>query len=188
MEPFISLPYSEYESINQIQKYFKKADYSVCVPVSRQQKGLDFIILHTKSGKVLRFQVKGSRPFVNSTPDVEKGDYKYTFLFSNFHDRFSPGAADVYLLFGMYPVYDMSKNIKHKTQFWKTIVLAFTDDEMERFLGSIYTKNGKSRDRFFYISFNDPKGIIVSRGRADKPDITSHLLAHRASSLLERAS
>jgi hypothetical protein len=109
-------------------------------------------------------------------------------LFSNFHDRFNRGAADVYLLFGMYPVYDMSKNIKHKTQFWKTIVLAFTDDEMEELLGSIYTKNGKSRDRFFYIEFNDPKKIIVSRGRADKPDITSHLLANRAPSLLKLTS
>ncbi|MBL7135865.1 MAG: hypothetical protein ISS81_04625 [Candidatus Marinimicrobia bacterium] len=45
MEGVFSLPYSEYEVINQLQKKLKKSEgYSFYIPTSRQQKGIDFII------------------------------------------------------------------------------------------------------------------------------------------------
>jgi len=188
MEPIISLPYSEYESIIQIQRHFRKNDgFSVCVPVSRQQKGIDFIILNTENSKVLRFQVKGSRPYAQSSSDQKKhGAFKYTFWFNNFHDRYEQGTADVYVLFGLFPVYDIKKNIKSRTTFWESFVLAFTDTEMGRFLDSIRTKDGQRHDKFFYVSFNDLTEVIVTRGRKDRPNISHHLLMSRVPELLKQ--
>ncbi len=166
MEPIISLPYSEYETIVQIQRYFKKNDgFAVCIPTSRQQKGIDFIVLNTTNKKILQFQVKGSRSYVPSSSNTQDATFKYTFWFNNFHDRFKRGMADVYILFGLYQVYNVKKNIKHRTDFWESLVLAFSDVEMERFLDSIRTKDGQKHDRFFYISFNDLSEIVVTRGR-----------------------
>ncbi len=188
MEPVISLPYSEYETIVQIQRHFKKNDgFSVCVPVSRQQKGIDFIVLNTANAKVLRFQVKGSRPYAPSSSEGKKdGAFKYTFWFNNFHDRYKPGMADVYVLFGLYQVYNVKKNIKSRTKFWESFVLAFTDAEMAQFLDSIRTKDAQRHDRFFYISFNDLSEVIVTRGRKDRPNIRQHLLTNRVPELLKQ--
>lgn len=188
MEPVISLPYSEYESIIQIQRHFKKKDgFSVWVPVSRQQKGIDFIILNSANGKVLRCQVKGSRPYVRSSSDKSKHDaFNYTFWFSNFYDRYERGVADVYILFGLYPVYGVTKNIKSRSAFWSSFVFAFTDEEMGRLLDSIRTKGGQKRDKFFYVSFNDPSEAIITRGRNDRPNISHHLLGNRVLELLKR--
>lgn len=188
MEPIISLPYSEYETIIQIHRHFKKNDgFAVCVPVSRQQKGIDFIVLNTANGKVLRFQVKGSRPYVSSSSDQKKyAAFKYTFWFNNFYDRYKSGVADVYVLFGLYPVYDVKKNIKSHTKFWESFVLAFTDAEMGQFLDSIRTKDGRSHDRFFYVSLNDLTEVIVTRGRLDRPNISHHLLTNRVPELLRQ--
>lgn len=187
MEPVLSLPYSEYETIIQIQRHFKKNDgFSVCVPVSRQQKGIDFVVLNIENSKVLRFQVKGSRPYVPSSSEAKKdGAFKYTFWFNNFYNTYKPNMADVYVLFGLYPVYDVKKNIKSRTTFWQSFVLAFTDEEMGQFLGSIRTKAG-NRDRFFYVSFNDLSEVIVTRGRQDRPNITNHLLTNRIPEFLKR--
>jgi hypothetical protein len=182
MDAVFSLPYSEYEAIVQIQRHFKKSNgFSVFVPTNRQQKGIDFIILNTANLKILRFQVKGSRPYHG-----EKDIYKHTFWFNNFFDKYASGSADVYILFGLYPLYNVSKNIKSRKQFWKSLGLAFTDSEMREFLDHIRTKKGE-RDKFFYISFNDPsEGIFVTRGHPNpQEDIKDHLLANKRPELQE---
>ena len=188
MNPIFSLPYSEYEAIIQMQHHFKKKDgFSIFIPTSRQQKGIDFIILNTTNSKVLRFQVKGSRPY-----DGENERFKHTFWFNNFSfpDRYKLGAADVYILFGLYPAYNVDKNIKSRSQFWKSLVLAFRDSEMRKFLDGIRTKKGE-KDRFFYISFNDPSAeIVVTRGNPNRQkkieDIKDHLLANKVPELKKK--
>jgi hypothetical protein len=86
MEAVFSLPYSEYEAIIQIQRHFKKNDgFSVFVPTSRQEKRIDFIVLNTSNCKVLRFQVKGSRPFVPSKPNNGKREVSVHILVQQFH-------------------------------------------------------------------------------------------------------
>jgi hypothetical protein len=112
--------------------------------------------------------------------------FQYTFWFNNFIDRCEPNAADVYLLFGLYPTYDVSKNIKSKGQFWKSFVLAFTDPEMREFLDRVRTKKENKRDRFFYISFNDPSKIVVTRGMNDGLEISQHLLANKVPELVKQ--
>ena len=87
MDGIFSLPYSEYETILQVQKYFKKSGgLSVFIPVSRQQKGIDFVIVNTKNRKTLTVQVKGSRSYTKTEiPKRSKKElFKYNFWFNNF--------------------------------------------------------------------------------------------------------
>lgn len=184
MDSIFTLPYSEYEAIVHVQRYFKKTDgYSIFIPTSRQEKGVDFIVLNTRNKKLIRFQVKGSRPFSSTKPTKTK--YMYTFWFSNFREKCNKNVADVYLLFGLYPMYDVGKNIKSKKQLWRSFVLAFTEKEMKAFLSRIKTKSQNKPDKFFYISFNDINKIVVTRGRSDMPDITSNLLSNKIKDIIK---
>lgn len=188
MEGIFALPYSEYEAILQTQKFFKKNDgFAVLVPTSRQQKGIDFVILNTSNSKVLKVQVKSSRSYVHPTPPKKSSvdHYVYNFWFNNFLNRYEPNAADVYLLFGLYPIYDTRSNIKSKQQFWKSVILAFTDSEMKDLLDQVKTKKENKPDRFFGISFNDPKKVYGKRGFPKKLDLTRHLLENKIGELLK---
>src|SRR3990170_8509519 len=103
MEGVFSLNYSEYDVINKLSFLLRKSDgYGVYIPISRQQKGVDFIILNNNNGKVIRVQVKGSRSYY--IPDYHK---KYTHLFGlwfgNFLEKYKEGNADLYVLYGLYP-------------------------------------------------------------------------------------
>ena len=109
--------YSEYETILQVQKYFKKSGgLSVFIPVSRQQKGIDFVIVNTKNRKTLTVQVKGSRSYTRTEiPKRSKKElFKYNFWFNNFLHRYFKGQADVYILFGLYAVYDASRGVSRR--------------------------------------------------------------------------
>ena len=189
MDGIFSLPYSEYETILQVQRHFKKNDgFSVFIPVSRQQKGIDFVIVNTKNGKTLRVQEKGSRSY-NATdiPRRSKNEqFKYNFWFTNFVQRFVQGQADIYLLFGLYPVYTATKGVKSRSEIWKPMVLAFEDLEMKELLDQVKTKKEKKTDRFFGISCNDPHSAYGMRGFQSKVDLSHHLLANKASDLLAK--
>lgn len=184
MDGIFSLPYSEYEAIAQIQKHFKKKDgVSVFIPTSRQQKGIDFILLNTQTSKVLRFQVKASRSWTSSNPKKKK----HTLFFYNFIGRYAPGVADIYVLFGLYPIYATSSSIKTKRKLWSSVVLIFTDREMGRFLASVRkVKSPSEPDPFFYIGFDDESEVRVTRGIKNQPAITKHLLAMRIADLKKR--
>ena len=175
MEAIFSLPYSEYETILQLQKYLtRKKGYAIFVPTSRQQKGVDFLVQNTRTKKVLTVQVKSSRSY----PE-EKKQYLYNFWFANFVKNYSRGLADVYVLFGLYPVYHPSKNIKSKGQFWKSLVLVFTDDEMDKILAQIRTKKTGKPDRFFYIAFTTLAEVVCTRGFSTPSNLAPHVLEQR---------
>jgi hypothetical protein len=189
MEGIFALPYSEYEAILQIQKFFKKYDdFAVLVPTSRQQKGIDFLILNTLNSKTLRVQVKSSRSYVHATPAVNPRveHFVYHFWFNNFFKRYKSNVADVYLLFGLYPIYTTGHSIKSKKRFWKNVILAFTDKEMHGLLSQVRTKKKRKRDRFFSISFNETDKIVGNRGFLDQPDLTKYVLKNRVSHFLKK--
>lgn len=182
MDGIFSLPYSEFEAIHQIQKLFKKKKgYAVFIPVSRQQKGIDFIIMNTKSKKSLRVQVKSSRHWLGreKSKKAKEETLKYNFWFNNFLKRYKKGTADLYLLFGLYPIYEPGDNNIDSREIWKSIILAFTDNEMYKFLKKIKIKGERKEDRFFYIGFTSPSAIYITRGRPKQEKLPGHLLADR---------
>lgn len=187
MEGIFSLPYSEYEVINQIQKIFKKQDgYTVLIPTSRQQKGIDFAILNLKNKKVLKGQVKSSRSYLDdnrkNNRKNKRSKYSYSFWYNNFIEKYKEGTADLYFLLGLYPVYSNKKNIK--SDFWKNIVLVLTDKEMGSFLNNVKTKKEQKTDKHFAIGFNDEKKVFCTRGFADDVDLTKYILGNRTKELI----
>ena len=59
MDGIFTLPYSEFEIVNKFQGIFKKKDgYSVYIPVSRQEKDVDFILTKSGSEKIARLKDK----------------------------------------------------------------------------------------------------------------------------------
>jgi hypothetical protein len=159
MEPIFTLPYSEHQVIEQVTKRLKKtAGYAVYVPTSRQQKGVDFIIHNTNSNKFARIQVKGSRSY-------SEKDRHYLW-YNNFIEKYEPGNADFYMLFGLYSAYHNKAGIK-KGQFWKPITLCFSEADMFNFLKLVKTKKEQKPDRFFAFGFTSPTDIACARGPVD---------------------
>lgn len=182
MDAIFTLPYSEYEAINILKKKLKNG-CSFYIPTSRQQKGIDFIIHNSKKNQYIRIQVKSSRAYIDEPKERKdkKRIYKYNLWFNNFFERYEPGNADYYLLFGIYPEYKNSKNIKSKETFWKSIAICFSEKEMFGLLKKIKkTKNGKV-DRFFSISFDAQDQIFGTRGFDGDINLSSYLLDNKLS-------
>jgi len=189
MEATFTLPYSEFEVINTVQKFFKKSDgYSVYIPVSRQQKGIDFIVHNYKTNKILTFQVKSSRTYEHEVKELENGEtkpprYRYHLWLNNFIEKYERGHCDYYILFGLYAVYTPDKNIKDK--FWKTILLCYSESEMFDLLDKIKTKREGKTDKFFTYAFDSGNKIFNDRGLPEAVDASEHLLRNKIGSILK---
>jgi len=189
MDGIFTLPYSEFEVINIIQKHFKKRDgFSVYIPASRQQKGIDFIVHNYLTNKILRFQVKSSRTYVHEAVimkdgKIKKPKYKYHLWLNNFIEKYDKGHCDYYILFGIYPVYKNKKNIKDN--FWKTVLLCYSENEMFELLKKIKTKKEQKPDRFFSYGFNSSDSIFNERGLTESIDATEHLLKNKIDKIIE---
>jgi len=104
MEPVFTLPYSEYGAANLLMQHFKRSrGYSLFVPVSRQEKGIDLVLTKRSTSKIaaVTFQVKSSRTYSNAPP--KRSDTAH-FTYYTWFNRFRVAReADFYLLFGLYP-------------------------------------------------------------------------------------
>lgn len=193
MEAIFTLPYSEYEVINQLKsKLGKRAEtkgLSFYVPTSRQQKGIDFLIQNNKNNTSLRVQVKSSRSYASKPNEIKTNNkFKYYFWFTNFIDKYEPNVADYYILFGLYPVYSQLKNIKSKPDFWESIILCFSDHEMGEFLNNVKTKKEKKKDGHFDLCFNEPDRVYVNRGMENLPEYSKNLLVNKIKELENKLS
>lgn len=180
MDAYFSLPYSEFAVVDAVQKELRKIkeetknmDFSFYIPVSRQEKGVDFILLNKKTNKVAKFQVKASR-YYEGNPQ-KKNDLKYNFWFNNFIKKYKSGMADYYILFGLYPVYDLKKKINSK--YWNQMILCVPDKEMGKILKNVLTKRERKQDHFFALSFDDPDKICGSRGFVNEVRFEQFLLS-----------
>jgi hypothetical protein len=184
MEPVFTLPYSEYAVVNEFSQHFRKRDgFSIYVPASRQEKGVDFLLHYSNDSTCLRFQVKSSRSYINNNQrSLAKGALKYTLWFNNFINRYKPNQADFYVLFGLYPAYAIDKSIDSKKSF-RSLILCLADKEMKELLEQVKTKKEKKQDRFFGIGFDSPKAIYGTRGFSTPTNMTHHLLDQQVQSI-----
>lgn len=188
MDPIFTLPYSEYAVVDRFARQLpKKQGFSIYVPTSRQEKGVDFLIHNSRTNKSLRFQVKSSRSYVNDDKgSLEKGNLKYTLWFNNFRKRYLEGEAEYYILFGLYPEYSIDTYIAAKKSFWSPIILCFPDMEMKTLLDSVLTKKERKPDRFFYIGFNSPSHVFGTRGFSSRLDLSGYLLDKQIPSIITK--
>src|SRR5574344_872638 len=145
MDSIFTIPFSEYSVIEHIQRELKKKEgFSVFIPTSRQQKGIDFLLHYAKNNRTLRFQVKSSKTYIHDPKRSSKKRYNYYLWLNNFIEKYEKGNSDYYIIFGLYPVYDNRKNIKSK--FWKSIVLCYSEEEMFELLNQVKTKKEQKVD------------------------------------------
>jgi hypothetical protein len=185
MDPVFTLPYSEYAVVEKITKHLRKRDgFSIYVPASRQEKDVDFLVHSSVHNKSVRFQVKGSRSYVrDDQSSLDKGHLKYTLWFNNFRKKYSPGNADFYVLFGLYPNYSINSAISSRRQSWRPLILCIPDAAMGALLDSVRTKKTKEPDRFFYVAFDSPDQVYGTRGFLNRRDLSEYLLDRQMPSI-----
>ncbi len=184
MEPVFTLQWPEFVVAQRLQSLLPRRDgYSILVPLSRQEKGIDLAVLHRSGNDISEtttIQVKASRTY--SQPP--KREETIRFQFYTWFNRFDvPDRADFVILIGMYAP-DTGRTTRVSAKWYKDCSLLFTKEEMLTFLADCKTRGGKP-DRMFGFGFNDLSKIILTRGDMNRSgrDFAKHLLEHKISEL-----
>jgi hypothetical protein len=167
MDPVFTLQWPEFILANRLQKLLPKKDgYSILIPTSRQEKGIDLAVLKKNSGqnRVATIQIKASRTYFGKPP---KHENTKRFAFYTWFNRFDvPEEADFILLFGMYAP-DTGQTKRVTARWYRDCTLLFTKDEMKQLMKNCLTVGGRP-DKMFGFGFNDPSGIFQTRGDKDR--------------------
>jgi hypothetical protein len=188
MDPVFTLQWPEFVIAQKLQSLLPRKDgYSVLVPLSRQEEGIDLAVLHrgvTDKSETLTIQVKASRTYHPSPP---KRKDTVRFRFYTWFNRFDvPDRADFVILFGMYAP-DLAKTTRVSADWYKDCSLVFTREEMRQFMSDCKTVGG-TPDRMFGFGFNDLSKIILTRGDMNRSgrDFTTYLLENRITELMKK--
>lgn len=140
------------------------------VPVSRQQAGIDFVIV--RGDQFLRAQVKSSRHY----EWVESPILRFWYTKFAYH----PNGADLFFFFGLYPQFKKGKKVSDRHLHWQKLILVFSDAE----IGKIIKRQGGDRFLQFGIDPVTPSEKLVvrgTRGGVMGETLTTHLLENRTS-------
>jgi len=181
MDPVFFLQWPEFLIAERLQKLFSKSQgYSVLIPASRQEKGIDLALL-TKQGsspsRVITFQIKASRTYGGDEP---KRETTKRFMHRTWFNRFPvPDEADFIVLFGLYAP-DRSQTRRVAATWYRDCTLLFTNEEMRTFMARCLTRSGKP-DRMFGFGFNDPHAVFQTRGDQNRrfADFSDYLIERR---------
>jgi len=156
-----SIQYPEYHIAGILQHDFPKAkNFSVSIPLSRQQKYYDLLLHNANNKKCLAIQVKSSRTYVNTNTTSDPNDYNYIVWLNNFeHNSFS----DFYFIYIPFPLFDVQTFSPRAGQGLH--ILVFDTNEMQTLLANIKTTKKGTPDKFFYLGFNmNDHRIFGARG------------------------
>lgn len=188
MDPVFTLQWPEFVLANRLQTLLPKPEgYSVLIPASRQEKGIDLAVIRKQpngQSRVATFQIKSSRTYSLSAPVRERTK---RFRHYTWFNRFEvPETADFILLFGLYPR-DASQTKRIESNWYEHCTLLFTYDEMSRFMSSCLTVGGKA-DRMFGFGFDDERKVVQTRGDRNRElkDYTDHLLRKRVEEIKKK--
>ena len=188
MEPVFTLQWPEFVIAQRLQTLLPRKDgYSVFIPLSRQEKGIDLAVLHrtgTGPSVTTTIQVKASRTYLHAPP--KKND-TVRYRFNTWFNRFDVSdLADYVILFGMYPT-DLGQTKPVSAPWYKDCSLIFTRDEMRQFMADCKTVKGQP-DRMFGFGFNDLSKIVLNRGDKDRSgkDFAENLLDYKYKDLMLR--
>src|SRR5258708_18306877 len=147
MEPIFSLPYSEFCVAQQLARLLPaKKGYSLYLPLSRQQLGVDLMIARrsNRTVRVASIQVKSSRTYSKpKTTARTKRPFRYGTWFNNFE---CPPEADFFCLVSLYPAVDLAQR-RELGSWWTPQKLLFSQSEMRKVLPSVHTAAGNGARR-----------------------------------------
>ena len=173
-----TIAYPEHHIADLLQVDFPKRDnFSISIPLSRQQKHYDLLLFNANNKKCLTIQVKSSRTYLY--PEITKSNqYNYYAWLSNFN--IVNNYSDYYFIFISFPVFD-TESFKPKAGFG-TKILVFDSSEMSTILGNINITKGGTPDRFFALGFNFGENrIFGDRGfdKNNRPDLSEYLYENK---------
>ncbi len=181
MDPVFTLQWCEFLVAQELQRLFPKSKhYSVLVPTSRQEKGIDLALVRKQPGeksRVALIQVKSSRTYM-SEPPMRTATRRYRYF--TWFNRFDPSPeADFFVLIGMYAP-DPSRTKSVNAAWYKHCTLLLTFTEMEELMRSCLTVGGRP-DRMFGFGFDSEDEIVQTRGDQHRQfkDFTACLLQRR---------
>jgi len=186
MNPVFTLQWSEFLMARRLQAELrpKSNGFSVLIPTSRQERGIDLaIIRRMPKGKtrVVTVQVKASRVY---TPKIPKRETTRRYQFNTWFNRFKvPREADFFLLVGIYPL----NQSESKKTYYEDCTILFDFKEMQDFMSSCKTSKGRP-DAMFGFGFDDKKNIYRNRGDKKLRDknFAPYLLENRIKLIKER--
>jgi hypothetical protein len=183
MESAFTIPYSEYCVAIHLQDLFKPKDgYSLFIPMSRQEKGVDLLLAKRQDEHIvsITIQVKASRTY---SPKPTKSGNSLRFRYYTWFNNFDvPKEADYIFLTGLYPP-EEGRTKKSASSWWSVVILAFTQAEMITFISNIKTRKG-TRDKMFGFGFDEPTKIYQTRGDMNpRKDYSSYLLRNRVEAI-----
>ena len=172
MEPIFTMQYGEFAVADYLAKKVK--DASVFIPASAQEKGIDLLLYRHANGcnTTNTIQVKMSRTYYNDKPD---SGYPYYLWFNRYAVQRN---ANWYVLVGIYAKRPSeAESAKAKSTSWDTIMLAFTNKEMAKFMDEVKQKKDPDKDdKMFGFGFDDEKQIFQTRGYPTIRDMTPYLI------------
>lgn len=175
MEPIFTMQYGEFAVADYLSKKIKTA--SVFIPASAQEKGIDLLLYRhsNECNTTNTIQVKMSRTYYSDKPSTE---YPYYLWFNRFPIQKN---ANWYILVGIYAKRpDDAETAKAKSTSWDTIMLAFTNKEMEEFMSEVKQKKDPTKDdKMFGFGFDDQKKIAQTRGYSKIRDMSMFLIENR---------
>lgn len=120
MEPVFTLQWPEFVVAQRLQSLLPRKDgYSVLIPLSRQEEGIDLAVLHrsdNERSETITIQVKASRTYLLPAP---KRKDTIRFRFYTWFNHFDvPDRADFGTLFGMYAP-DPGKTTRVSAEWYK---------------------------------------------------------------------
>lgn len=184
MEPVFSLPYPEFCVAQRLHRLLPPAaGYAIFVPVSRQQPGVDLIVVRRRRDNTTAatIQVKSSRTYSRPGNSIRTATrFRYETWFNTFA---CPEQADFFCLVALYPAIDARQRRELGT-WWAPQILLFSKAEMRKFLANVKTVGGK-RDPMFGFGFDDPGTTYQTRGDRLRRflDFSDHILERRTSHL-----
>lgn len=175
MEPIFTMQYAEFQVADYLAKKMK--DVSVFVPASAQEKGIDFLLYRFAEGRsqTNTIQVKMSRTYYMKNG---KQQFPYHLWFNRF--TVQPNAG-WYVLVGIYARnQEAGKSAGTVRMEWDTIMLAFTNGEMMRFMEQVRQKKDPAKpDKMFGFGFDDDRKIYQTRGFPVERDMSRYLIENR---------
>lgn len=184
MEPVFTLPYSEFCVAQRLRSLLPKSKgYSLLVPLSRQEKGIDLVLSQRQDRtRAVTIQVKSSRTY-SSPPPARKTTRR--FRYATWLNTFEcPAEADFVCIVSLYPARDAEER-KELATWWAPVILLFSQAEMREFLSGVKTVGGKP-DRMFGFGFDRAGEVFQTRGDPERRcrDFSGNLLERRVPQLL----
>jgi hypothetical protein len=177
MDASFTLPYSQFVVADLFIKAFQTKDgYSVLVPVSRTEKGIDLVLTRRTDRKTraLTFQIQTSRTYAGT--ENKRRRYQHVTWTGRFEVR---QQADFVVLFGLYPPDDQSG-----VGLSKSHVMIFSNADMAALIASAETRDGNP-DKLFGFGFYSADEAYLTGGSKTREhvDYSHHLFTNQTAGI-----